>query len=120
MCQFSNKFLAAVRTLAGDGPIKQRLITAYTENLALLSEDDIPDSIRPRFEMLHQSLHAVKPLSTESTIVASVRKMSLEDASRCATSIVIMFSELVRVKSTGERLKLDKKNGSGQRSRALN
>lgn len=120
MCQFSNKFLAAVRTLAADGPIKQRLIAAYTENLALLTEDDIPESIRARFELLRQKLHSVKPLSTESTIVASVRKMSVNDASRCATSIVIMFSELVRVKSTGERLKLDKKNGSGQRSSAIN
>ena len=120
MCQFSNKFLSAVRALASDGPIKTRLVAAYTQNLALLPEDDMPDSIRPRFDQLRQSLQAVKPLSTESTIVASVRKMSTEDANRCAASIVIMFSELVRVKTTGERLKVDKSNGNGRHTAALN
>ena len=120
MCQFSNKFLSAVRVLAGDGPIKKRLISAYTENLALLPDDDIPESIRPRFELLCKNRNAVKPLSTETPIVASVRKMSMEEANRCAASIVIMFSELVRVKSTGERLKLDKKNGTGHPRTALN
>ena len=120
MCQYSNKLLSAVRILAGDGSIKKRLISAYSENLALLPEDDIPESIRSRFERLRQSLHAVKPLSTESPVVASVRKMSAADANRCAASIVIMFSELVRVKTTGERLTLDKGNGSHQSPAALN
>ena len=106
MCQSSDKFFAAVRILAGDGPIKKRLISAYGENLDLLPADEIPDVIRPRFEMLRRSMYAVKPLAAESSIVASVRKMSAADASHCATHIVTMFSELVRVKATGERLGL--------------
>lgn len=106
MCQFSDKFFSAVRILAGDGPIKSRLFTAYSDHLDMLSETDMPDSIRPRFEILKHTMHSVKPLSDESPILASVRKMSSAEAGRCATQIVAMFSELVRVKSTGERLRL--------------
>jgi hypothetical protein len=104
MCQFSDKFYAAVRTLSGDGPIKRRLAKAYDENLGLISEDEIPPAIRPRFELLRRQMHSAQPNGRESAVVASVRKMSSAEASGCASLIVAMFSELVRVKSTGERL----------------
>ena len=106
MCQFSDKFYAAVRTLSGDGPIKQRLATAYGENLELINDDEIPEGIRPRFELLRRTMHTAKPIGQESPVIASVRKMSAADAAGCASLIVAMFSELVRVKSTGERLGL--------------
>ena len=106
MCQFANKFFSAVRILAGDGPIKTRLFVAYSDHLDMLPETDMPESIRPRFQILKNSMNTVKPMWEESPILASVRKMSSAEASRCATQIVAMFSELVRVKSTGERLRL--------------
>lgn len=108
MCQFSDKFFSAVRILAGDGPIKKRLFLAYSDHLDMLPEASMPESIRPRFEILKHAMHSVKPISEESPILASVRKMSSAEASRCATQIVAMFSELVRVKATGERLRLKK------------
>ena len=37
MCQISDRFFSAVRTLSGDGPIKQRLVSAYQEHL-----EDLP------------------------------------------------------------------------------
>ncbi len=106
MCQFSDKFYSAVRTLSGDGSIKERLASAYDANLEHIADEDIPDIIRPRFELLKRRMHAVKPAGHESHVVASVRKMSTEQAAGCAALIVAMFSELVRVKSTGERLGL--------------
>mgnify|MGYP001828802538 FL=1 len=33
MCQFTDRFYSAVRTLAGDGAVKQRLLTAYKDHL---------------------------------------------------------------------------------------
>ncbi|HHQ14120.1 MAG TPA: hypothetical protein ENK16_03750 [Chromatiales bacterium] len=104
MCQFTDNFYSAVRRLAGDGSVKQRLISAYSENLEMLPDKDIPASIRSRLELLRQAMHSVKPLGKESPAAASVRKMSTAEASRHALAIVAMFSELVRVKSTGERL----------------
>jgi len=104
MCQISDRFYSAVRTLISDGPIKQRLVTAYHEHLEGLKEDQVPDSIRPKFESLRQALTAVGPSNGESAVHASVRKMSPVDAQRYATSILLMLGELVRVKGSGERL----------------
>jgi len=126
MCQFSNKFYAAVRTLSGDGPIKDRLTTAYDRHLGLISADDVPETIRPRFELLRRQMHAATPNGQESAVVASVRKMSAADASGCASLIIAMFSELVLVKSTGESLGMlrrqpkRRKNGNGREPARLN
>ena len=104
MCQISDRFFSAVRTLSGDGPIKQRLVSAYKEYLEDLRDEQIPESIRPKFESLKQAVNAVGPANGESAVHASVRKMSPVDAQRYATSILLMLSELVRVKGNGERL----------------
>ncbi len=106
MFPFSDKFFAAVRALAGAGALKKRLIAAYGDHLEPLPKADIPESIRPQFESLWRAMHAVKPMSTESPIVASIRKMSATEVAWCATCIVAMFSELVSDKATGEPLRL--------------
>jgi len=104
MCQLSDRFFSAVRSLSGDGPIKQRLVSAYKEHLEDLREEDLPDSIRQKFTSLREALTAVGPTNGESSVHASVRKMSPVDAQRYTTSILLMLGELVRVKSNGERL----------------
>lgn len=104
MCQLSDKFYTAVRTLAGDGSMKDRLASAYDGNLDVVDDDEIPEIIRPRFDLLKRQMHTATPNGSESAVVASVRKMSAGEAAACASLIVAMFSELVRVKSTGERL----------------
>ena len=103
MYQHSDKFYAAVRTLSGNGPIKKRLTAAYDNNLAHLPVEELPESIRPRFEKLRRTMLSVKPSGTESPVLATVRKMSPVDANRCANQIVAMFSELERIKSSGKR-----------------
>ena len=110
MCQISDRFFSAVRTLSGDGPIKQRLVSAYKEHLEDLHEDQVPDSIRQKFESLRQAMTSVGPANGESAVHASVRKMSAVDAQRYATSVLLMLSELVRVKGSGERLAFVKVN----------
>jgi len=104
MCQISDRFYSAVRALSGDGPIKTRLVGAYKEHLEDLADDQVPESIRQKFESLREALTAVGPANGESAVHASVRKMSPVDAQRYATSIVLMLGELVRVKGSGERI----------------
>ena len=129
MRQLSNSFFAAVSTLAGDGSIKKRLLRAYRENLEMLASDELPESVQMRFDVLRQAMHTAKPMAWESPARASVRKMSSSEADHYAREIVHMFSELVRVRGTGEALRTTKKgerrdaatptNGNG-RSRSLN
>jgi hypothetical protein len=104
MCQFTDCFYSAVRTLAGDGPVKQRLLSAYSDNLECLSEAEIPEPIREGFERLKSAMSTAKPLAKEAPAAAAIRKMSAKEAALHATTIVAMFSELVRAKSTGEAL----------------
>jgi hypothetical protein len=104
MCDVADAFFAAVRTLASDAPLKQRLVVAWVDSLATLDADELPEAIRPRFELLRVAVSSARATEKESSIEVSVRKMSPADASRCATAILEMFAELVRVKATGERL----------------
>jgi len=104
MCHIADKFYAAVRTLSTDGPLKQRLISAYVDHLEALAEDDVPPAVQPRFEALRQALTAVPPTEKETAVQVSVRKMSPAEAARLSRSILAVFAELVRAKSTGERL----------------
>jgi hypothetical protein len=104
MCQVSDRFFYAVRTLTGDGSLKERLVKAYVEQLEALRPDDVPETIRPRFELLREAITAVPATPRETSVQVSVRKMSQSDALRYTRSIVAMFAELVRVKETGERL----------------
>ncbi len=41
-------------------------------------------------------MHSVAPLNGEGPICASVRKMSCDEASDCAASLVILFREIAR------------------------
>jgi hypothetical protein len=104
MYQVADKFYAAVRKLAREGPVKQRLINAYAQ-LETLAEREVPEAIRPRFELLCKAMTAVPSTEKETAVQVSVRKMSEADASRYARSILVMFAELIRVSNTGERLR---------------
>ncbi|MBM4197350.1 MAG: hypothetical protein FJ197_09705 [Gammaproteobacteria bacterium] len=104
MCDVSDRFFSAVRTLSGDGPIKQRLVAAWQEHLDNLPGTQVPHSIRAKFDSLREAIYAVGPANGESAVHASVRKMSPVDANRYATSILLMLAELVRVKGSGERI----------------
>ena len=92
-----DRFYAAVSVLAGHGHIKQRLIRAYEDNLGEISEDELPKSLKKTFSELRNQMHRVSPLNGEGPICASVRKMSVDEASECAVSMVSMYGELSRL-----------------------
>lgn len=90
-----DRFYAAVSALAGHGHIKQRLIRAYEENLAEISEDELPITVREAFADLKNQMYRVTPLNGEGSICASVRKMSIDEASECATTVVALYREIM-------------------------
>ena len=91
-----DRFYAAVSVLAGDGHIKQRLIKAYRDNLDDIVEDDLPRELKQPFRELRSRLHCVAPLNGEGPVCASVRKMSVRDASECALAVVSLYGDVIR------------------------
>ncbi len=91
-----DRFYAAVSVLAGDGHIKQRLMKAYRENLDEIVEDDLPRELQKPFRELRSRLHCVAPLNGEGPVCASVRKMSVSEASECAVAVVTLYGNMIR------------------------
>jgi hypothetical protein len=92
-----DRLYAAVSVLAGDGHIKQRLIKAYRENLDAIAAEDLPRELRKSFRELQSRLHSVAPLNGEGPVCASVRKMSVREASECAVAIVDLYGDVIRL-----------------------
>jgi hypothetical protein len=98
MTDHLDSFHAALTVLAGHGHIKQRLIKAYEENLVEIHEDELPITMKQSFVDLRLEMHRVTPLNGEGPICASVRKMSLDEASECAGRIVTLYGEIIRLR----------------------
>ena len=98
MTNHVDRFQKALTVLAGNGHIKQRLIKAYEDHLDDIDEDELPIAMKQAYADLRQSMHEVTPLNGESPVCASVRKMSPEDASDCASHVVAIFGELSRLR----------------------
>lgn len=107
-------FFAAVSVLAGHGHIKHRLIKAYQENLDHINEENLPNAIKQPFAQLKDVMHCVTPAGGEGSICASVRKMSVDEASQCAISVVLLYGEMIRHDENGqELLPLTREDGEG-------
>ncbi len=99
MSPLTKQFHDAVLTLAGHAPIKQRLVSAYSEHLSGIHDEDLPRRLLGRFADLRRRLHGVTPLNGEGPVRASVRKMSGAEAADCARKIVGLYGELTRQES---------------------
>ena len=106
MAQLTDRFAEAVRTLVGDGPIKQRLSRAYAEQLETLDHADLPAALRNEFSGLHAALNRVAPFGKETRVQASVQKMSAGEAVRHAETIVRLFMSLLSQTERAEPLKV--------------
>jgi hypothetical protein len=93
MTNHVDRFYAALTVLAGHGHIKQRLMKAFEEYLGDLDEDELPITMKQSFVDLRHTMQRIAPLNGESAVCASVRKMSPQDASDCASQIVALFGE---------------------------
>jgi hypothetical protein len=90
-----DRFYAAVSTLSGHGNIKQRLVTAFLDNLDPVEDDDLPVAMKQSFVDLRMQMSRVEPSNGEGAIRASVRKMSIIEADDCAQMIVDLYAQLL-------------------------
>jgi hypothetical protein len=84
-------FHLATLELVRSTPIKQRLIAAYRRSLSCLTMDQLPGEVRDSFAQIIRTLMGVLPMPGEDAVVASVRKMSIQEADECASQIVEIF-----------------------------
>ncbi len=97
MSNQANRFYAAVSVLAAHGHIKQRLIKAYEENLAVIEVEDLPIAVKQSFAELRYMMSRVDSVvKREGRICASVRKMSVEEADECAHKIIDLYGVMIR------------------------
>ena len=97
MSNHVKRFYAAVSVIAGHGDIKQRLISAFEDHLGIIESDELPVEIRPGFAELREMMSGVEPLNGEGRIRATVRKMSIVEADRCARKMLDLYTEIVRL-----------------------
>jgi hypothetical protein len=92
-------FRLATLRLSQDGPIKDRLADAYAAHLVELEADELPENLRGDFRALCEAMHRESPQVRESPVRASVRKMSVNEASECAALVVRLFAAVARVEA---------------------
>lgn len=86
----------AALSLARSGSIKDRLIDAYRNHLALVNVEELPEALRADFRACQESLTHERPLRGEDAVRATVRKMSGQQADDVACSLVRLFAAAVR------------------------
>jgi hypothetical protein len=85
---------AAVTTLSGNGALKDRLTRAYARHLEQLETEALPPTVRSEFAALANALHSARALPGDNVVRASVRKLSNEEAERCAALIVRTYTQV--------------------------
>ena len=88
---------SATLELVRSTPIKQRLIRVHRRYLSTLAIEQLPSEVRATFAQMMRAFTDVLPLRGEDAVVASVRKMSAQQADECAALIVEIFGVLSRI-----------------------
>ena len=84
----------AIRLLVGPEPVKQRLVKVWLEYLDDIAITELPTPVQNDFRALRQSMYDRVPLPHETAPEASVRKMSIREATSHAESIVNILNKL--------------------------
>lgn len=94
------RFYLATLALVGPGPIKKRLVGAYLDNLGDLDPTELPEDLRRDFNELSAILNRFSPITDETPVHATVRKMSDQEADQVAEKIVEIYSEVTRTEAS--------------------
>jgi hypothetical protein len=106
MSPLAQHFAEAVHVLISDGPVKQRLATAYGKHLADVSEAELPAGLRRDFADLQAAMNRNAPAGTETRARASAQKMAAAEAVGHAATIVGLYLEIMNTLERAEPLKV--------------
>ncbi|MFO0335534.1 MAG: hypothetical protein ACK53C_11015 [Pseudomonadota bacterium] len=107
---------AATLELVKSAPLKQRLASAFQNHLKGLEIQDLPPELRAEFAALAADLETVLPLPGETAVQATVRKMSAEQADRCAMRIVELAHDYVHAPASVTRFPVRDRREEGNES----
>lgn len=96
MTDLTARLEAAALSLAGPGPIKERLTDAYS-HLEDLEAADLP-GFGEEFADMIKALHRERPMPGDSAVRASVRKLSNQDVRQYAELLVRLYGMVASVK----------------------
>lgn len=83
--------------VSGRGPIKERLIRAFSYGLHLMEEEELPPHIWERFSSLLREVTREQPVGHESGIEASINRMPEDRAAKIAGEVFDIFCEVSRL-----------------------
>ncbi len=78
----------ALTHLVSNQPVKQRVTLAFSMLLAHVEALDLPDNLHADYRELMETVQSVRPLTGETAIQATVRKMSPEQTQVIAANLV--------------------------------
>lgn len=113
MMHYVERFEAAIQALIADGPVKQRLTRAYSDHLEDLQDAELPVQAKGALKDLHTALHSVPPVGKQSSVKASVQKMSSGEAGWHAETIFKLYAELLTQAARPEPLKVVERAAGG-------
>ena len=96
MTDLTARLEAAALSLAGPGPIKERLTDAYS-HLEDLEAEDLP-GFGEEFASMIEALHREQPMPGDSVVRASVRKLSSADVRQYAELLVRLYGMVAGIK----------------------
>lgn len=94
------KFHGAIHSLAGEGTQKERLYSAYMNNLMRLEiRDEIPLEIMNSFITLKKTLTSIEPKGDDGSIKASIDNMEDCKVKEMINLIISMHDKIVRIEN---------------------
>lgn len=95
MSLLRDKLHDAMLVLTSHENAKSRLTRAWVDQLDSIPSDEIPDTVRERFQAMRDRITSRRPVNNEHPIVATIRKMSPMEASDCGRDIVQLYIQLM-------------------------
>ncbi|WP_149980962.1 hypothetical protein [Pseudoalteromonas rhizosphaerae] len=89
------KLYLAIDCLTSEGDQTGRLVDAVSFNLAqITSENDLPESLKLRFDNLMESFRAVQPTQNEGLFRATINSFSAMERKAAVEEIISLYTEI--------------------------
>ena len=87
----------AALELVSNLPLKQRLVNSYSKHLEHIDSAAMPASVADLWSRLRADLTTQPPLSGESAVQATVRKLGAADLEALAARILVLYRDAATV-----------------------